>query len=375
MRGHAMFSAEERTLDEETLEYAWLVELTIGTLSGKLTTPQLQNIITALEAFIFTVEDTENSLRHPKPYMLCYHGVPQPQCVHTTGDHFCPTTDLIKYKMVRASIDGISLNLVESGTLLSLQVRESQLDWNLLSTASPSINAWMNPSDRLTVAVIHFLHASESRRLGVMASLMAEALDVQSIHVPIKNKYVKLMPLSQTLQEDPSCQLCNVLRRYLLQSSSRTIEANLLPPHLPKLATLRQGVVVLSRQWKNALYMPLLMEQTFRNKQTRPAFTFKSHAPPEGRSTPKFDQTFVTSEVTDEKTTLLEAEGGSLHSHPPHDSEGSGTLCGEDVTDGVMSSESTQLPPRKTLPSYPPRSSRASVILPVLNTAFESPAR
>ena len=51
------------------------------------------------------------------------------------------------------------------------------------------------------------------------------------------------MPLSQTLQEDPSCQLCNVLRRYLLQSSSRTIEANLLPPHLPKLATLRQASV------------------------------------------------------------------------------------------------------------------------------------
>ena len=36
-----MFSAEERTLDEETLEYAWLVELTVGTLSGKLTTPQV----------------------------------------------------------------------------------------------------------------------------------------------------------------------------------------------------------------------------------------------------------------------------------------------------------------------------------------------
>lgn len=83
---------------------------------------QLQNIITALEAFIFTVEDAENSLRHPKPYKLCYHGAPQPQCIHTTSDHFCPTTDLIKYKMVRASIDGLSLNLVESGTLLSLQV-------------------------------------------------------------------------------------------------------------------------------------------------------------------------------------------------------------------------------------------------------------
>lgn len=43
----------------------------------------------------------------------------------------------------------------------------------------------------------------------------------------------------------------------------------------------------------------------------------RSHVAPEGRSTPKFDHTMVASEVTDEKTTLLEAEGGSLHSHPP----------------------------------------------------------
>lgn len=41
MRGHAMFSSEERSLDEETLEYAWLVELTVGTLTGKLSTPQV----------------------------------------------------------------------------------------------------------------------------------------------------------------------------------------------------------------------------------------------------------------------------------------------------------------------------------------------
>lgn len=43
----------------------------------------------------------------------------------------------------------------------------------------------------------------------------------------------------------------------------------------------------------------------------------RSHAAPEGRSTPKFEPTIVANEVTDEKTTLLEAEGGSLHSHPP----------------------------------------------------------
>lgn len=65
----------------------------------------------------------ENCLRHPRPYMFCYHGTPQPQCMHTTAEHFCPTTDAIKYKMVRASIDGLSLNLVESGTILSTEVR------------------------------------------------------------------------------------------------------------------------------------------------------------------------------------------------------------------------------------------------------------
>ncbi|KAK7076622.1 hypothetical protein SK128_017336 [Halocaridina rubra] len=145
-----------------------------------------------------------------------------------------------------------------------------RLDWNLLSTASPSINAWMNPSDRLTVAVIHFLHSSESRRLGVMASLMAEALDLPSIHAPVK------------------------------------------------------GVVVLSRQWKNALFMPLLMEQTFRNKQTRPTYTYRPSTIPEGRTSPKFDPTLIASEVTDEKTTLLEAEGGSLHSR--HDAVQSNTI-------------------------------------------------
>jgi hypothetical protein len=38
-----MFSDEGRTLDEETLEYAWLVEIQMGKLTGKLTTPQVMS--------------------------------------------------------------------------------------------------------------------------------------------------------------------------------------------------------------------------------------------------------------------------------------------------------------------------------------------
>jgi len=36
-----MFSHEGLPLDSETLEYAWLFELTIGDLTGRLTAPQV----------------------------------------------------------------------------------------------------------------------------------------------------------------------------------------------------------------------------------------------------------------------------------------------------------------------------------------------
>jgi hypothetical protein len=42
VRGHAMFSDEGRSLDEETLEYAWLVEIQLGKLGGKVTAPQVK---------------------------------------------------------------------------------------------------------------------------------------------------------------------------------------------------------------------------------------------------------------------------------------------------------------------------------------------
>ena len=36
-----MFSHEGLSLETETLEYAWLIEAVIGTISGKFSTPQV----------------------------------------------------------------------------------------------------------------------------------------------------------------------------------------------------------------------------------------------------------------------------------------------------------------------------------------------
>jgi hypothetical protein len=61
-----------------------------------------------------------------------------------------------------------------------------RLDWNLLSTASPAINAWMNPSNRFAIQVVHMVRSMYRRSTGIVACLMAEALDVQGIHIPMK---------------------------------------------------------------------------------------------------------------------------------------------------------------------------------------------
>lgn len=61
-----------------------------------------------------------------------------------------------------------------------------RLDWNLLSTASPAINAWMNPSNRLAIRVVHMVRSMYRRSTAIVACLMTEALDMQGVHISTK---------------------------------------------------------------------------------------------------------------------------------------------------------------------------------------------
>jgi hypothetical protein len=51
----------------------------------------------------------------------------------------------------------------------------TRLDWNLLSTASPAITAWMNPSNRLAIKVVALIRAMYTRRTAV-ATALSESL-------------------------------------------------------------------------------------------------------------------------------------------------------------------------------------------------------
>lgn len=69
-------------------------------------------------------------------------------------------------------------NVIEKFSFCGFMFR---LDWNLLSTASPAITAWMNPSNRFAIKLVAMMKAMHLRRTAVAACLMADGLEVQGI--------------------------------------------------------------------------------------------------------------------------------------------------------------------------------------------------
>uniref|UniRef100_A0A182JTV4 Bridge-like lipid transfer protein family member 1 C-terminal domain-containing protein n=1 Tax=Anopheles christyi TaxID=43041 RepID=A0A182JTV4_9DIPT len=154
---------------------------------------------------------------------------------------------------------------------ITRKIDYTRLDWNLLSTASPAITAWMNPCNRFAIKVVALMKAMYIRRTAVTVALMADAWERPSLHRPVKSRYGgKFTPLAKTLQEDPSCQLCAVLQKFVLDESAAKIECILKQQYLPLLSTMRQAVIVLSRQWKNVLYNPMLFEHQYKGKLAKP---------------------------------------------------------------------------------------------------------
>ncbi|XP_076347771.1 uncharacterized protein LOC143245383 [Tachypleus tridentatus] len=225
-----------------------------------------------------------------------------------------------------------------------------------------------------------------------------EALEMQSIHMPVKSKYLvtKATPLAKTLQEDPSCQLVLVLKRYLNQVNLDEVEENLSPLHIPQLKALFHGLMALSRQWKNILYVPLLLEQNIRfRKSLRPmSVSFAGERVNMSTQDDVEKTSLEECEISDETTNLLVAEGGSIpqgfssKNGGKAESSKADTLKVFSSPDSATDSSSSQHDAvdtqdggavtksgKKRLPSYVPRSSRASVAFPLLGGPLDSPAR
>ncbi|XP_048589365.1 transmembrane protein KIAA1109 homolog isoform X3 [Nematostella vectensis] len=198
MRGHAMFSDKGLPPDSETLEYAWLVELQFGILSGKITIPQIQSLVNWGQTFVFHLLNEENSFEPSRPYQRCIHGNYQNLCTVNakpttenkeeapcsaavekkvfkrsgswskgnkgteskgagkgkgrkrsvveddpgeavkSSDELCITEDDIKYRMTRVSLENVDVYIVETGVACNLEISPLRLATCNLHSAVPS---------------------------------------------------------------------------------------------------------------------------------------------------------------------------------------------------------------------------------------------
>uniref|UniRef100_A0A8D3AFL2 KIAA1109 n=1 Tax=Scophthalmus maximus TaxID=52904 RepID=A0A8D3AFL2_SCOMX len=123
MRAHAMFSAQGLPVGSDTQEYAWLIDMQAGGLTGRITLPQLASMIEWGESFVFHVVSREFQLEQPKPSVICQHGADRRICdakLSCLPGH-CRTSEELKYTMTRLAVDGVDLFVVEHGCAASVK--------------------------------------------------------------------------------------------------------------------------------------------------------------------------------------------------------------------------------------------------------------
>lgn len=106
-------------------------------------------------------------------------------------------------------------------TPITRKIDYTRLDWNLLSTASPAINAWMNPNNRFALQVVHMFRCMYRRSTAVVACLMAEALDMQAIHMPVKVIFFSITAMVIVLLSE-----CVVFKQIFLLNNCRVVMEN-----------------------------------------------------------------------------------------------------------------------------------------------------
>nr|XP_061781040.1 bridge-like lipid transfer protein family member 1 isoform X3 [Nerophis lumbriciformis] len=124
MRAHAMFSAQGLPPGSDTLEYAWLIDMQAGSLTGRVTVPQVASLFEWGETFVFHVVSREFQLEQPKSSVICQHGVDRRICDAklTCLPGHCRSSEELKYTMMRLAMDGVDLFIVEHGCAANIKM-------------------------------------------------------------------------------------------------------------------------------------------------------------------------------------------------------------------------------------------------------------
>ncbi|XP_051945787.1 transmembrane protein KIAA1109 homolog [Xyrauchen texanus] len=171
MRAHAMFSAEGLPAGSDSLEYAWLIDVQAGALTGRVTIPQCVSLLEWGEAFVFHVRSREFQLEQPKPLVTCQHGVDRRVCnsKHAGLPGPCRTSEDLKYTMTRLTVDGSQIFIVEHGCVANIKTGALRLAICNLHTAAvgEGISAVLQD-----VVIAQFIEQQEVARLCLPPPLL-----------------------------------------------------------------------------------------------------------------------------------------------------------------------------------------------------------
>ncbi|VDM45903.1 unnamed protein product [Toxocara canis] len=127
-RGHALFSEIDVPWDACSVEYAWLTEIIIGVISGKLHPVQLVVLAQFIESLLLLSMCPDEDLQLPEKYELCHHMNDIRTCPRSALNLIdskgriqnCESEENLKYKMVRVSVDSCNMVLVEEKCAMQL---------------------------------------------------------------------------------------------------------------------------------------------------------------------------------------------------------------------------------------------------------------
>ena len=99
--------------------------------------------------------------------------------------------------------------------------------------------------------------------------------------------------------------MLTVLRRYLHMVGTSPVEQAVVSDTIPQLITIQKGILALTRQWKNVLYMPQLSSKfNFKSRRHRP-YTVSLKLPTSDYEDDD-DATSVNLDVVDERASLID---------------------------------------------------------------------
>uniref|UniRef100_A0AC34G0T0 Bridge-like lipid transfer protein family member 1 N-terminal domain-containing protein n=1 Tax=Panagrolaimus sp. ES5 TaxID=591445 RepID=A0AC34G0T0_9BILA len=131
-RGHGLYSDVDVPWEVEIVEYGWLMELILGDLTSKVHPGQLIEVMQFLDSTILLILNSDEKLEVPDRLDLCQHfeniRICRKSDLHITDvqgrKQNCESSETLKYKLVRVSVDSCNLLIVEEKAAIKINTNK-----------------------------------------------------------------------------------------------------------------------------------------------------------------------------------------------------------------------------------------------------------